>query len=433
MKGTWAYADAARLIAHALGNRMARSIVVDLGVSQITPFERAASAIARGDLDVALVVGGEAKWRALRAAITGTAIVDTDDTSAVPDEFIRPHTSIIAPEEIAARLVNAVSHYAMIENARRAADGQSLDDHAREVAELWARFNVVARSNPLAWNPAPMSADEIRLPGPKNRPIAFPYNKWHNSQMNIDQAAGHVLCSVAAARAHGVPEHRWLFPHAIVQSNHVVPVSRRGLIHRSPGFAVAGATAFELAGLHVDELDFVDLYSCFPIAVRTQVLELGLDPQRSLTVTGGMAFSGGPLDNYVLQSTSKMAQVLREHPGTIGLVTAISGMITKQAVSIWSTRPPDGGYRSADVTDAAATCTPEVSMVADARGAASVATYTVIHGKDAPERGVIVADVAGGGRSIAITTDANLMQAMTEAEWCGRAIELDGAGGFVSA
>lgn len=40
----------------------------------------------------------------------------------------------------------------------------------------------------------------------------------------------------------------------------------------------------------IDEVDHVDLYSCFPSAVQVAAAELGLpvdDPARPLTVTGG--------------------------------------------------------------------------------------------------------------------------------------------------
>jgi acetyl-CoA C-acetyltransferase len=431
-KGSWGYEDAARLVATAIGAADARTVRAELGVLQTTPMARAADAIARGELDVALVVGGEARWREVRAGITGQAAPVTDDTGSVADEIIAPDGMIISNEEIAAGLVSAVSHYAMIENARRHADGQSLDDHAASVAELWSRFSLVARDNPDAWNRQPMTPEDIRRPGPRNKPLAWPYNKWHNSQWNVDQAACLILCSADAARAHGVPTDRWVFPLSIAQSNHMVPVSRRRQIHRSPGFALAAATALGLAGVGIDGITHVDLYSCFPIAVRTQALELGLSPERPLTVTGGMTFAGGPFNNYVLQSTTRMAQVLRADPSAIGLVTAISGMITKQAVSLWSAAPPANGYHSADVSAEVAAATAEVPNGPATTGRATVATYTVLTAPDGAGRAVALVDQPDGSRSIAASTDPALATRMTSEEWCGHPVELDGAGGFTA-
>jgi len=163
--------------------------------------------------------------------------------------------------------------------------------------------------------------------------------------------------------------------------------------------------------------------------VRTQALELGLSQGRPWTVTGGMTFAGGPLNNYVLQSTAKMAGLLREDPGSLGLVTAISGLITKQGASLWSTTPPFGGYRSIDVTGEAA-AVQSVPSDATASGAARIVTYTVLYDKAAPTRSVVVASVASGARTVAASEDADLAAAMTREEWCGRHIHLDGKGNF---
>ena len=43
------------------------------------------------------------------------------------------------------------------------------------------------------------------------------------------------------------------------------------------------------------------MYSCLA-AVRVQQRELGLDRGGTSTLTGGMAFAGGPFNHFVLQS-----------------------------------------------------------------------------------------------------------------------------------
>jgi len=428
-KGTWAYPDAARLIADEVGASDARTVVGDFGILQTTLVARAASAIHDGHTDVALVVGGEAKWRDLRAAITGTPAPVTAQAPTAPDELLAPKGALLSAAEIETRLVSAVGQYAMIEHARRAADGQSVADHAADVAGLWARFNVVAQANPLAWNRAPMSAEAIATPGPHNRPLATPYLKWHNSQWNVDQAACLILCSAEAARAAGVPLDRWVFPASVAWSDHMVALTDRAALHRAPGFALAGRAALAAAGIGIDDVAHIDLYSCFPIAVRTQVMELGLDAGRPLTVTGGMTFAGGPLNNYVLQSTAAMAAVLRADPDAHGMVTAISAMITKQAVSLWSCRPPVSAFAALDVSSEVAAVTPTATVRAAGAGSAEVATYTVLHdGAGAPERAVVLALRPDGSRAIAVS--AEHAAAMAHGEWCARVVKLDGAGGF---
>jgi acetyl-CoA C-acetyltransferase len=428
-KGSWSYRNPGRLIASTTGNSAAVTVLADLGVLQTTLFERACAAIAQGNVDVAIVVGAETRWRALRAKMTGVAAPSTDDSAAAdPDEVLRPSGPLVSKSEIAAGLRNAVGHYALIENARRAADGQSLADHTDTVAALWASFNEVARGNSDAWNRSPMRAEDIAASGPRNRPVAWPYLKWHNSQWNVDQAACLIFCSTEVANAVGIALDRRVYPQTISWSDHMVPLSERAEIHRSPGFRLA----FRALGCDPDGIAHIDLYSCFPIAVRTQALEMGLSRDRPWTVTGGMTFAGGPLNSYVLQSTAKMADVLREDAGSLGLVTAISGLITKQGVSLWSTTPPVGGFRAVDVTSNAAVVEP-VPVDAKAAGAARIVTYTVLYDESGPARSVIVASVPSGARAVAAADNASLAAAMTREEWCGQQIHLDGNGHFDAA
>lgn len=428
--GSWTWKNAPALVAAAVGAAGARTHLIVPGVLQTQLFDRALSAIARGELDAAIICGGEAKWRELQGRIAGRPAPERDDAPVAPDETVAPHGHVISPREIACRMYDAASHYALIEQARRAADGQTIAEHREVVARFWAHVGEAAAGNPIAWHPGARTAAQIATTGPKNRMIAFPYNKWHVSQQNVDQAGALLFCSVARATALGIPRERWVFPHAIVDANHMVPVTERAVLHRAPGFAVAGRRASELAGVALTDLAHVDLYSCFPIAVRTQILELGLDPAQPVSVTGGMTFGGGPFGNYVVQSTVRMMQVLREHPGEHGLVTAISGMITKQGVSIWSTDPAAAGYRHDDVSVAAAAATPAVPVVdpLDARGV--VLTYTVQADADGPSRALALVDLGDGRRALAVSPDRSLAAELVDGDAIGLAAAVTADGAF---
>ena len=64
---------------------------------------------------------------------------------------------------------------------------------------------------------------------------------------------------------------------------------------------------------------------------------------RPLTVTGGMTFAGGPLNDYTSHGIATMAGVLRAEPGAVGLCTANGGYTTEHAVVVLSTEPPAAG------------------------------------------------------------------------------------------
>jgi acetyl-CoA C-acetyltransferase len=426
-RGFWRYPDPGRLVADSVGAGAARSVLVEIGVLQTSLFGHAAAAIARGDAEVVLVAGGEAKHRMQQAQRAGVEARETAQDGAKPDHVLRPAAEIIHPLEIEHGLVMAVRQYAVMENALRHAQKQTLPEHRRQVAALQERFNRVARDNPDAWSREPIAAGDIESASPRNPMQAFPYTKLHCSQWNVDQAAGLVLCSAARARAAGIPEHRWIHPRAVAESNHMVPLVLRRELHRSPGFAKAGARALASAGLSLDDLTHIELYSCFPVAVRIQALELGLSEDRPLTVTGGMAFAGGPLNNFVLQAAVRMAKLLREQGGH-GLLDAVSGLMTKQGVSVLSTTPVPGGFRYEDVSAEVARATPVVPVAARAEGPARVAGYTVLHGRDGgPERVAAYCDLADGSRTIAVSRDAEWLEELGTAELCGERVRVDGA------
>lgn len=169
----------------------------------------------------------------------------------------------------------------------------------------------------------------------------------------------------------------------------------------------------------------MELYSCFPFAVRIQLQEMGLDPQRPLSVTGAMTFGGGPLNNFVLQVTVKMAQLLRRQPGETGMVTSISGMNTKQACALYSTQPGEGGWQFADVTEAVREATELCEIVGDYAGPAVIAGYTVLYQGENAWRGVAVLDLPDGRRTVAYSEDPSVIEAMHGEECCGRDTSVD--------
>ena len=424
-RGFWSYPDPGRILARRLGAEAARTQVAEIGVMQSSLFGQAARDVAEGRCDVVLIAGGEAKYRALRAEIAGgQASLRSQPEGTEPDEVLRPEREIMARAEIDAGLVQPVAQYAVVENALRFAEGRSPDAHRDAVAELWAGFARVAADNPGAWNREGAGASEIRDPSARNRMLAFPYTKLHTSQWNVDQAAGLVLCSVEAARRARVPEDRWVFPLAVAESNYMLSLCERAELHRSPGFEVAGRRAFERAGVDPAALRHVELYSCFPSAVRVQARELGVPLDPPPTLTGGMTFGGGPLNNFVLQAACRLAAALRETPGAPGLLTAVSGLLTKQAASLWSTEPPPDGFRFEDVSAEAARLTRSVRVLDGYAGETRVASYTVLYEKGEPARGVLFCDVDAESRCLAETRDPDLLAAMTREEFCGRAAEV---------
>ncbi len=380
---------------------------------------------------MAIVVGGEAKYRDLRGRITGVDPVDTvqgDDVA--PDESIRPADEIIPAPERAAGFMSAPLMYSAVETALRSELGETVAENARATAELWAAFSRVAASNPDAWRRDAVRPELLEHPSAKNPMLAAPYTKLHCSQWNVDQAAAFVLCSTDAADRAGVPQGQRVYPVAAVESNHMLAVSRRAQLHRAPAVRIGAERVADLTGMDVTASDAIDLYSCFPSAVRIQAREFGLpldDPDgRPLSVGGGMTFGGGPLNNATFQALARMVTLLRDAPGTTGLLTFISGIITKHGTSVWSTTPPEPGFAFADISADVAASTPALDLVDDHRGTAVVDAYTVAHEAGEPRYATVVARTPGDARVVVRNDDSDVAAEMTSDEWCGREIVVDG-------
>jgi acetyl-CoA C-acetyltransferase len=423
---SWPYADPGAEVARRTGATPRHtSLTVLSGNYPQTTVNRAADDIAAGRADVVVVCGAEA-WRSRAAARAGDGLGWTvQDPHVTPDELVGGgDPELSSPDEVASGVYLPIQLYPMVDVALRAAAGLGVDEHRQRLGELWSRFSEVAATNPNAWIQRRFSPEEVATPSADNRMVGFPYTKLMNSNNNVEQGAAVVLCSAAAARAAGIPTDRWVFPHAGTDAHDHWYVTQRQNLHSSPAIRLAGGRALELAGIGPDDLAHVDLYSCFPSAVQVAALELGLGIDRQLTVTGGMSFAGGPWGNYVTHSIATMADVLRNDPGSMGLVTGNGGYLTKHSFGVYSTTPPARPFRWEDC-QAAVDALPERHGAPGHSGAATLEAYTVMHGRDGAETALAACLTPEGGRCWVRSTDPDVMAQLMAEECVGVAVEMD--------
>ncbi|MEX2256963.1 MAG: hypothetical protein WEC34_16125 [Acidimicrobiia bacterium] len=424
--GTWKYSDPGRLIAERIGAPGAFTSLVQPGIPQQTLLNQAHAAIRDGEIDVAVIVGGEAARRATLARRAGIDVVDTVQDDAIPDDLQVPSGEILSRIEIEGGTASAMAPFAIIDSALRAHEGRTLDEQRDEIARLWAGFNRMAGEFPGAAFPEPLDAAFIREPSEKNRPYAFPYNKWHCAQMNVDQAAAILVCSLDAAARLGVAFEQVVFPLVALESSFMRTVSTRRDMHRWPGMEVLGRAAEEHLGYPMREIELAELYSCFPAAVRVQQRALGLPVDGVPTITGGEPFAGGPWNNFVLQVTAAMVDRVRAVPGQPGMVTTVSGLLNKPGLAVYATRPGPGPMLLGDLAEAAAVATEGVEAVAGYRGPATVAASTVHYDGMDPARCTVIADTPDGTRCVATSADADVARRATLEELIGTSIGVDG-------
>jgi hypothetical protein len=387
-----------------------------------------AERIAKGETDLALAVGCEFLGSAMKRATRGLSFDDwkADEPEDLPEpQRIGDPRPGVTPYEARHGLDRPINIYPLFENALRARDKRSIPDHQRRMAELFSRFSQVAATNPEAWFPVARTAEEIATVSEKNRMIGFPYPKLMNAIMDVDQSAAVLIASEAKARELGVPEDRWVYLHGCADAADLWHPLDRQDFHSSPAMRRTGQKALEMAGIGLDRIDLIDLYSCFPVAVEIGAEELGLalDDPRGLTVTGGLPYAGGPGNNYVMHSVAAMAARLRERPGAYGLITGNGWYLTKQSTGVYSTRRPDRPFEREDpaILQREIDSLPHPEIIERPEGRAVIETYTVVHKREGPFLGVIVGRDEAGRRFAANTpSDEALLSAMETSEQVGR-------------
>jgi len=374
---------------------------------------KAGDAIQSGSIKGVLIAGAEAGDSAKRARKDGVQQAGARSNTASTCEVIGDGRMGAGPAEMAAGLMGPPQLYPLLENAIAHRAGRSPEEQRHFLATFMARATQVAASHPdLAWFPQERSAAEIAEITPQNRMIGEPYPKLMNAIMSVDQGASIILTSVENAEAAGIPRSQWVFPWSSADCNDVFYPAERPDLSRSPGIAAAGKLALTAAGVGVDDIATFDFYSCFPCAVEmgAEALGISVDDPRGMTVTGGLAYFGGPGNNYVAHSIATTVDLCRETPENIGLVTGLGWYVTKHAVGLYSATPPPRGWQRPDPTKAQKEIDDtalEVDLAPS--GTVEVEAMTVLHDRVAgPVAAPIIGRLKNGKRVVALTEDPSL-------------------------
>lgn len=423
---SWPYDDPAGRVAAAVGASPARAAYSGIGgTTPLSLLGSAADRIMAGRSEVCAVVAGEALATVRRLKKEGRR-PEWSHRDPVKRPF--PFEAPFHPSEVAHRVFQAYTTFALRDVARRAHLGTDVEDHRKAIGRLFSPMTEVAATNPHAWFPVARDAGELMEATPANRVVAHPYTKLVTSFMDVDQAAAFVVASVESADRMGVPADRRVHVRGWGEARDPDYVAEHHELWRSPGMAAAFGRALARAHVGVDEVARFDLYSCFPSSVSFSLDALGLAPddrRAPWTVTGGLPYAGGPGSGYTVGSVAAMAEALVADPGSVGMVTAVGMHLSKHAAVVLSADPgsgPAGGAGPAMQGEPV-----RRPIVDSAEGRATVAAYTVHHGGDGTATdALLVCDLAGRARArcYARTEEPDLMEAMEREEWVGRPVRL---------
>ena len=401
---TWPYRHLPKLLGRHLRLRNAEAIHGPVGgETPISQLLEAATDIADGLRDVVLLCGAESTKTLMNLMGRGQVPNWSDrDPNAKPlqaEDFVTP---------LCARygLALPVEAYPLYENATRSAWGLSFEQAQAESGLIGENMAQVAARNPYAWSGKALTAADIVTPSDSNRYVAYPYTKFQVAQIGVNQASAVLLTHRDAALAAGIPEERLIYVWSGAGAHEPEDILSRADYVSAPALDQVLKGTLEANGLHTQDLDLFELYSCFPVVPKLARRTLGLAADVPLTVTGGLTFFGGPTNNYMGHAITAMTRALRNKEGSKGLLYGNGAFVTKHHAVVLATTPSTHALQNLDLQsqcEAAQGSVPE--LLEHYAGPATIETFTFSYtAKGKPDRGTVILRTPQGQRTLARVT-----------------------------
>ncbi len=310
----------------------------------------AAGMIARNELDSVLITGAETYVQRDKSSQR----VDSALFRGIPKDYQGNDLIGSTPLENAHGIEHPMHGFPLFETALWAQSGLDFQTYMQKIGAMWSKFSQVAATNPYAWSKDIKTAEQIITPVRTNRPVAFPYTKYMNSFVTVDQGAAVILMSEEKAKQYSQKVRRTVY----FLGGGYAEDRQRFMIEKedftsSPPLKAAVDKALTRSGISFKNLECFDLYSCFPSAVTIAKKMMGIrdDDPRPITLTGGLGFFGGPGNNYSLHSVASLAHKISKNEKSNGLITALGWFMHKHAAGIYSSKPLNGEFKNHDLLD----------------------------------------------------------------------------------
>ena len=413
--GTGSPDNAPEAFGAAGGITATRLIYADVGgQSPQAMLNELAGDIRRGVCEMAVLVAAEATGTAKRARKAGVTLDWRLPSETAFDNRLSTFP-ILSRTEIRHGIVSMPLAYSLIENARRMEMGLEGDAYAREMAALWSAFSAKAETRIHAQFPGFRSLEAMLSDDNANYPLTDIYRRWHVAQDAVDLGGAVILTSAGKARELGIAQDKWVWLAGAAEAAEP-PLSERAVIHRSAALDFAIPAALDQAGLAPSDLGPVDIYSCFPCAVFAAVDSMQ-DADRApgdYTLTGGLSFFGGPGNGYSVYNIAAMVEALRHDGSKPALVTANGGVMSKQAVGIYTATQPAVAW-SGEVAKGYAP--KPLALDGAPQGKARLLSFVRPAGKDGFGPATVLIETEGGARAMAVIDsppDADLGNAIVQ-------------------
>lgn len=295
-----------------------------------------------GDCQMVLLCGGEVMAN-IKVASKQQVQLDWNEhlEGQLEDRGKTDGEHLITRLEYEHQLIQPLQFYGLMENARRGDLGLDVASYNAQMGECFAKLSHVAATNPHAINQTAYSAEQLLHIDDSNPMLASPYPKHLIAKDGVNQAAALLLTTVGKARELGIDSSKWIYLHGYADTKERCLLERHQLGH-SAAMKQALLGTLRAANKSSDDIAHFDIYSCFPIVVTEaqDILGIAANDPRPMTQTGGLAFFGGPGNNYTMHGIASLVETLRADPGSFGLAYGNGGWMSKHSAGIYSTQPP---------------------------------------------------------------------------------------------
>ena len=422
---SWSYKDAPSELSNILGINPAQKVYLhDGGDSPQMLVNRGAKAIASGKSKFILMTGGEAAYSVYRERKKKIRLNwPRKKTPKYMEKNSQPYTSGF---ENKYGMIYPSCTYAMFETAVRAASGRSLEQQREYMGKLFEHYSKKASKNPYAWSQKFYTADEITIPSSKNRNIMYPYTKRMCSNIFVDQSASLIMTNEKLAEELAINPKRWIYPMGGADLKNILSIISRPKLYDSPAAREGSRIALNQAGLTLEDIDIFDIYSCFPSMVQIIMNEIGLsaDDPRDLTITGGLPYFGGPLNNYCMHAIIDSVNLIRKNPSKKIMVVANGGYNTKQSFGIYGTQPPVIPWDERNDAEIQQSIFSKSlpDPIEEADNQITIEAYTIYYDrKGLPKRVIVCGHLENGRRTLAlIEGKTELLEKLEKQELVGK-------------
>ncbi len=348
----------------------------------------------QGRSEMVLLAGGEVMAN-IKVAGKQKVKLDWNETveGQLEDRGMTDGEHLITRLEFEHKLMNPIQFYGLMEQARRGDKQENLATYSQKMGECFSKISEVAAKNPLSVNQNQYSADELITPADNNKMLTSPYTKHLVAKDGVNQAAALLLTTVGKAKELGIDEKQWVYLHGYADTKERVLLKRDKIGH-SKAMEQALIGSLNAAGKSSADLAHMDIYSCFPIVVNEakDILDIADNDPRPLTQTGGLAFFGGPGNNYTMHGIAALIETLREDAGSFGLAYGNGGWMSKHSAGVYSTATPSKPWQACNSNhlQAAVDADPMPEIDYQPEGEAVLEAYTVNYFQGNPLNSVVI-------------------------------------------